>query len=164
MFSKIRDKRGVALELAIVMLITMFSLCTALYIAAFRQYLRDNTGNRTISAAPAVEQFGENFYYRCKLGDFESLDANTFKPVGYLATLRNDNYKKEYTYIIYKEVVTVDEEENETVENVTILEVRVNYKDEENIVISKWYFFNENNDETYLNIVDDELEGEKVWD
>ena len=72
MFKKIRDNRGVALEMAIFMILIMYSLCNIIYVACLKEKIRDNVENNNMSVPYAIEQVGEDFYSCCLNGNVEN--------------------------------------------------------------------------------------------
>lgn len=124
MFKKLKDNRGVALEMAIFMILIMYSLCTIIYIACLKEKIRDNVQNYNMSVPYAIEQVGENFYNYCLNDNAEnfSYDKGDYMAITDLTdieTLKCSVYNKN--------------------SNEEILIVIVNGNTYE---ITKWYFYN----------------------
>lgn len=124
MFKKLKDNRGVALEMAIFMILIMYSLCTIIYVACLKEKIRDNVQNYNMSVPYAIEQVGENFYSYCLNGNVEnfSYDKGDYMAITDLTdieTLKCSVYNKN--------------------SNEELLQVIVNGN---TLEITKWYFYN----------------------
>lgn len=108
MFKKIKDKKGVALETAIVMILLMYSFATILYIVSYREKVRDNINNFKMNIPCQIEQIGEDFYGACLDDHFETFtyDKGDYKAItstinnSYVLSVVDKNKDNEVLYVL----------------------------------------------------------------
>ena len=132
-----KDKRGVALETAIVFMLVMFSFCSIVFIISYKEKVRDLFGNDSMAIPFEIEQIGENFYDACLNGEATTFDFENEKYGGEVDTTDPSKYN----------LTVVDKESLKIV-----LEVSVNM---DTLKISSWCFYNPLNDNQLIKKVDD---------
>lgn len=133
----LKDKKGIALETAIIFILVMFSFCSIIFIVSYKEKVRDMFGNNSMSVPFEIEQIGENFYNSCIQGEAESF---VFENDKYGGEVNTTNPKSYHLMVVEKESLKI------------VLEVDV---DMETLKITKWCFFNPLNDNQLIKKVDD---------
>ncbi|MBO4666656.1 MAG: hypothetical protein J5666_00815 [Bacilli bacterium] len=145
MFKKLlKDKKGVALETAIIFMLIMFSFCTILFIVGYKEKTRDDFGNTNMNLPYRIEQIGEDFYNDCLEGNGADFAYDNDYYYGTVEVKGGTKYSltvvEKFSYKIVLEVdVTIDTNKitkwcfyNPLNENVLIKKVDSDYFDEVN--------------------------------
>ena len=132
-----KEKKGVALETAIVFLLVMFSFCSIIFIISYKEKVRDLFGNESMAVPYEIEQIGEDFYDACLNDTLEEFSFEDEKYGGKVETTDPSLY-----------ILTVVDKESLKI----VLEVSVN---KETLKITKWCFYNPLNDNQLIKKVDD---------
>ena len=133
-----KDKRGVALETAIIFMLLMFSFCSIIFIISYKEKIRDLFWNESMAIPYEIEQIGENFYNACLNDEVATFSFENEKYGGEVDTTNPSKY-----------ILTVVEKESLKI----VLEVSVNM---ETLKITKWCFYNPLFDNQLIKKVDDD--------
>ena len=132
-----KDKKGVALETAIIFMLVMFSFCSIIFIISYKEKVRDLFGNESMAIPYEIEQIGEDFYDACLNGTLGDFDFENEEYGGEVDTTNPSVYS---LTVVDKETLKI------------VLEVKVNM---ETLKITKWCFYNPLNDNQLIKKVDD---------
>jgi len=166
MIKKFLNNRGVALEMAIYLMITLSALSSLIFAATYRNKIRDVSANNKYISTAQIDQVGESFFrevsqkYSSSLTGDDLISAIVLNDafVGEQELERNITYRDENNYeyyvltLSYNDGYTYDDKGEQHVKVRVALEVEVMVdKVNKKIKVSKWQIDNPNSDYDYLN-------------